>query len=398
MDQLKKVGQFLWKHRFWFSLGLALLLALYTYPSGAQRLVVAANQRRMQLDNVYNGIKSFVGGAEHPNQEAIDAATAKKDELAKTIDGVWEKIYAEQQKLMTWPKEVAELFAQRPFGSDLSDRENRFLIVYQRAFPAQLDEIYYELDPLEQTDEGNVVGVIEADKSVLHGAVWTRTPLSMEAWQAQEELWIQRAILKAIRKANEGAKNWREASIKRLIAIGIGPEGLDANTVSTASPLLDKTGQPASTGTAGGGGGGEGGGMPGTPDPNASLSQGVNPFRYISVGEYYRVVPVYVSMLVDQMQIPRVLGILSSADFNFTIQQVNITLPAEGDVMPPVLIQTGALGRLSPRDNAIFGTMQLEVWGRMRIYETPTRLKAEYDAKMNPQGAAQPAAAPAEQN
>lgn len=380
MDQLKQVGQFIWKHRFWFSLGLALLLALYTYPSGAQRLVVAANQRRQQLDNVYNGIKSFVGGSEHPNQDAIDAAKAKEDELAKSIDSVWEKIYADQLKLMTWPSEVADLFSNRPFGSDLSDRENRFLIVYQRAFPAQLEEIFYELDPLEPTDEGNVVGVIEAYKSVLHAATWTKTPLSVEAWQAQEELWIQRAIVKAIRKANDGAQNWREAAVRRLMAIGIGPEGLDASTVSSASPLLDRFGQPA-----GGGGEGDGG------SASSSTSQGINPYRYVFAGEHYRVVPVYVSMLVDQARIPHVLGILSAADFSFTIHQVNITLPPEGEVVPPVLTQTGALGRMSARDNAIFGTMQVEVWGRMRVYEMPTRLKQEYEAKTNPQSAAPPA-------
>ena len=42
MDQLKQAGEFVWKWRFWFSLGLALILSVVVQPVGTARVKAGA--------------------------------------------------------------------------------------------------------------------------------------------------------------------------------------------------------------------------------------------------------------------------------------------------------------------------------------------------------------------
>lgn len=386
MDKVKQAGDFVWRYRFWFCLGFALVLALWTYPSGARKLQVAAAVRSKQLDDAYKGVAAFIGGDQHPNPQTIEAVNTEVGKVEQAIGTTWEELYQKQQTLMTWPAEVAELFGKRPFGADLSDQSNRHLVRYQRAFPEQLDEIFYEVDPIEvdEEDPNKVAGTIEADPSILNSAEWTRTPLSHEAWQAQEELWIQRALLKAIARCNEGAKDWHGAAVRRLLAIGMGAEALDAETAATKPALVDSQGVPA-----GGGAEAQGGtAAPAVPGGN----QNIVAHRYLSKSEQYRVVPVFVSLLVDQARIPEVLSTLSAADFGFAIHQVDIGQPDEPVRVPRELLERGMIGTGGAREDAVFNTLQVDIWAWMRLYEMPPSLLA----KLNPQdNAAPPADSPA---
>jgi hypothetical protein len=305
-------------------------------------------------------------GDAHPNQAAIAQVGEEVQKLGQSVDKSWEEIYKAQQPLMTWPAAVSEVFAKRPFGADLSDQANRFLIQYQRAYPDQIDELFAEFDPIEVEENSNeVYGTIEVDKGVLRHATFTRIPLSMEAWQAQEDLWIQRAIIKAIRKANEGAEDWHSAAIRRLLAIGIG-KTVDGKTQAGAPQLVDANGLPAGSGAEGGEGG---------PPAVGGGNQGVEAYRYLSKTAQYRVVPIYLLMLVDQAKIPGVLATLSEMDFHFTIQQVNVKVPDGGVTVPAILQQSDLFGQGGARDDSAFNSMEVEVWGQMRIYEMPESMK-----------------------
>lgn len=383
MDQLKKVGEFIWQYRFWFSLGLVLIFAGVTYPSGSQMLFIRAAQRKNQLDSAYDSVARFQNGREYPNQEWVKAATAKKSEVKGAVESAWERIYKEQEKLMTWPADVSAKFAGRPFGSELTDKENRntFLVKYRRAFPDYVLDVYSQLKPIEKDEETDKIkGVVDADVDVIHRAVWTRTPVSLEAWLAQEELWVQAAIFRAIAKANEGAESWSKAPIHRLNAIVVGSGALDPKSKAANVQLVAYQGARPAAAPGAGSAAGSGGG-----------SQGIDPVRYIEKTNEYRVMPVFVSLMADQMQIPRVLATLSAADFSFTISHVNLSVPQKFEV-PKTLRDAGLSGDRGGKNDPIYNSFQVDLWGQARIYEMPPALKAEWDKKgAAPAGSAAPA-------
>lgn len=362
MDQVKKVGEFLWTYRFWFALGLVLLLAFATYPSGSQALMARTKARISQLNSVYSNVERYRSGATFPNRDWVEAAGKKKETVVEVVGNVWEEIYRDQEKLMTWPEDVADRFFGKPFGSDLTDKElrNTMLVRYRRAFPEYVLDTYDMIEPLELTAEGKIKGRVDCDIGLIGRAVWTRTPTSLEAWLAQEELWVQRAIFKAIAQCNQGYEGWSKAPVRKLNAIALGEKALDSQA-RQAQTQLQSYGDPG--GPAGGGGG-----------------QNLDPARYLEKTPQYRTLPVFVSLMVDQMQIPRVLAILSGADFGFTIHQVNILTPVGFDV-PQVFQETGSLGERGGPNDPIYNSFQVDIWGRMRIYEMPPKLKAEYEEK-----------------
>src|SRR5690606_2901964 len=124
----------------------------------------------------------------------------------------------------------------------------------------------------------------------------------------------------------------------------------------------------------------------------------------------YRILPVSVTLLVDQMAIPRILTELSNANFDFVITQVNISVPEKAVELPFQLRDMSApsstAGAAKPeeekeseeeseaekegevvaedieketREDAIFNTMKLDVYGRMRIYEMPPAMVEEFN-------------------
>lgn len=386
MDQLKLVGQFIVKHRFWFCLGLVLVFAAVTYPSGSQTLLIRANQRIQALNNAFTGVERFRNGSQHPNQTWIAAAEEAKSKLKTDLDSVWDQLYAAQEKHMTWPEEVSKDFAGRPFGAELVDRDkgNAFLLKYRRGFPDYVVDTFLSAQPLEYDEAGKIVGLVDVAPETLKHAVWTRTPVSAEAWGAQEEQWIQRSFLRAIASANKGAPSWGKAPVKRIFALDIGELGLDGKSKSLNPKLLgyDQPGAaPVAPGAAPGA----------SPSGSRDSDQGVQRDRYLERTAQFRTVPVHVSLLVDQVKIPAILSALEASDFPFIVNQVNIETSPNED-LPAILRESGTLGERGGKNDPIFNSFRLDVWGVVRIYEMPPKRKADYEAKLK--AAEAPATAP----
>lgn len=370
MDQLKQGWDFVWKYRFWFGLGLAVIFASFMYFLGASNLFAKADARKRELEGIYNNVSKFTSGGDHPNPKWTSAAEELEQGLGKVVDSVWVELYKKQEPLFTWPKEVEETFKGRPFGADLTDKSNTVLITYRRAYDGYLDDEYYRLlNPLEADEDGKPVGVVEAVPEVLWRAVWSRTPSSMEAWYAQETFWVQRAILKAVGEANKNAKDWKEATIRRLSRIVLGDGALDSRT-RLANPTLSAFEQAASTDNTATGANRGGGG-------NAGLALLAN--RYLEKNNQFRVIPVFVSMYVDQDRVQNVLALLSQADFGYTISQASVGVPEVKVELPVLIKEAGKIGKAGDRNDAAFNTIELNVWGTMRIYEMPEAPRKKYE-------------------
>lgn len=391
MDQVKKVLNFVWTYRFWFAIGIAVVLSIVTYPSGATGLKNQAERRKNELDKIHKDVENFVRG-DHPNRKYISLAEEKKQEVEKQVEAVWEELYRKQQKLMTWPKNLQSRFGHRPFFADLSEERNKWLTIYFREeYEDQPQEVYYLLDPLEIEPDGTVWGTVSAPPDIILQAQFESTPTSKQAWLAQEQLWVQREIVRAIAKANEPAMKltdplarWRNAAVRIVVSINMGVDALDTKSanVQLINALAD---EPASAPPPGAGGPGRRG-RPG--------GNNVDPVRYLEDNEQYRELPVSAVMLVDQMKIPIVLTELSNANFDLVLTQVGISVPETPVELPYQLRDLGTVSEAAEEedeekdtglDESLFNTVRLEVYGRMRIYKMPPSMRAEYEKAIESQ-------------
>ncbi len=85
MDQLKVGLAFVWKHRFWFSLGLAAILA--TLPMflgiwGTNGLLAAYKRKEAELESSYKSISEYTSGNK-PNSKWVEA----RDQAAGGCEG-----------------------------------------------------------------------------------------------------------------------------------------------------------------------------------------------------------------------------------------------------------------------------------------------------------------------
>ena len=66
----------------------------------------------------------------------------------------------------------------------------------------------------DDTDRGQVLGHFD----------WPETPSTFQVVMAQEDLWVYEALLRVIKKANEGATTQANAAIKKIEALEIGQD------------------------------------------------------------------------------------------------------------------------------------------------------------------------------
>jgi hypothetical protein len=397
MEQLQVALAHLKAHRFWYSLGLAVLFA-YLMSGGIADVQAQAKNLEGQLESSFTAVKGYQSG-DRANQEWKKAVGEKKQVLDKDFLSSHEKLYLEQEKLMTWPKEVAEVFKGRPFGAKLDDNQSKYIFDYRRACDdlTQVAQVFWELNVLDKQDDGKLFGIVDVGRSpsavmtkVIQFPTWTRDPNSMEAWYAQEMLWIQRALVKSVAKINRptaeaytAEKGWLYAPIKRMHGIAIGAGGMDQVSLSAKKELVEYAPPEGAAATSSGAN-------------QQSEGEAVHPKRYLEKTDAYRIVPVSIHLLVDQTKITDVLTGLANTEFKFTIGEVRVNYPAEKVDLPPLLKEAGVTMPGRGAENPLYNCVDLDVYGTMRFYEIPKVLKErrEKEVKEAPAAESKPAEAP----
>lgn len=377
MDQLKQAGEFVWKWRFWFSLGLVLIFAVVVQPVGTARVKAQVQQRRQELDGALNQIRPFSMGSNHPNPQWQQKIQEKQLEADSQVGKIQEDIYLAQQNLMTWPDVVAEKFKGRPFNTPLDDDQGRFLFLYYRDFDNQVKALRLEGEPLTLNKDGlTTTGKVVIETGALERPTWTQAPDSQQAWLAQEQIWIQRAILQGIVRINQSAKSWYDAPVHQIVGIRLGSSAVDVKKLAETggeskllAPLPIPSNNPAAVPPPGGA-------APG----GASSNTGNVIERYSEMTPESRTVPVQIALIVDQRRLPDILSGLCTIDFAFVVKEVAWNVPSSRISVPPEL--DGAMDIAKGEARAtINNAVQLLVNGDMVFYEMPMAMRQKWDAE-----------------
>ncbi|MFO0910008.1 MAG: hypothetical protein U0794_16950 [Isosphaeraceae bacterium] len=362
MDQLKEILRQAIKYRFWIAVGISALLPMIAYFVGSGPIKAKAAAETNTIQSADKEVKQYASGT-IPNAQYKPIVAEKTEILTKDVDNTWRKLYARQAPLLTWPEGVQDRFMKWgpkwPENVD-SSAVQLAIIEYVQASPKFVTEVYKTLkafDPV--TGEGVVAAPPETE--LLHPPTFTieKPPSLGKVWQAQQRLWVQRALLDVVSQVNKDAKDWDGAIIKQVNLINVGsPTAQDQRSLANgetaekaedivdpskpvedtsagATPDMGAAGMMAPTGMASGYAAMMGGmGGMGAAGPTEDV------YFIKTESTQFKIMPVQLSVLIDQNRIQDLLIALENSpmniqvmDFEMARPQSRVTKPEKGNAM-----------------------------------------------------------------
>jgi hypothetical protein len=348
---------------------------LIAYFVAAGSLQADTDKETKTIEGSKNRVEPFSSGT-HPNKDYAPEVQKRTDVLKKDINVAWRKLYDRQAPLLTWPSEVSERFntwgRKWPTGVDdalIADTINSYVLTYE----PYVDTVYKSFRPFDYDSGEGVVSAPSRD-ALLRPAFFSADapPTLGKVWESQERLWVQRTVLDVIDKVNADAKDWDSAIIKQVVALDVASSAAqdqrsfikgDTLELSTpianpnapadtaAAPVVDSASEKGLGGRKGDEGGGRSAAMGYGGMGGGGKSSAPEEFMIIkpkTPTQQYQVVPVYLSVYIDQNRIPDlIVGFQNSPmtiqvlDFEMQRPGSRVRKPAVGDERPMNMMGMG---------------------------------------------------------
>lgn len=209
MDKLQPIL----KHHFWILLVPLLSLTIWGYMSANSALRAATSTREGELSKALSGIPK---GTEDPNSQYVDGLKKQNELYDKYVKEELAALWERQLPRMVWPEIVKPGIPAKhrdPIANQI--REN-----YRNEYTQMVADLHYSVEPFI-ADKARVTWVEKIDFPLtlipLPPNRWRRPPAAEEVWDAQEDVWLTRLILEAIRDMNKDADSAHSAVVRKVI-------------------------------------------------------------------------------------------------------------------------------------------------------------------------------------
>jgi hypothetical protein len=261
MDQLKIILE----HRFWVLSALAVLLPPIGWWVSTGDMATKTDMRAKQIDLKVKSIQSLTKDLSRAaNKDWIKGAEEVNVKLASLVDRTHKQLYEHQVPVMVYHPLVRKALDEAKVKYrqlDGAANPQAFLIA-KRLFMSRYADMWENdvkkvVEPFDtQANSGKVLcsdGRSGAQVTRAPAEAWQARQMisAQEMWDAQEDLWMLHALMKAVARVNEGSVNIDDARIKKLnMAILRG-----GNLADLADRRKKKDSKSPAGAPAGGGGG-----------------------------------------------------------------------------------------------------------------------------------------------
>jgi len=360
MDQVKEILKQLIKYRFWIAVGISALLPMIAYAVGSGPVKDQSKKKTDEILGAKKGVEQFTNGV-LPNDQYKTLVDKKTNVLNQDVEASWRKLYDRQKGLLTWPDIVSERFETwgRKWPENVDPSSVRLAIIdYVTEYPKYVTKVYQTFRPFDLI-EGTGVVAAPPEALLLKPAPFKEdTPPELgKVWAAQERLWIQRTLLEVIAEVNKNAKDWDTAIVRAVnaievgnslaqdqISIGKGDELVEADPITAPGAPAPEAEEPA---------GGPMGMMP-MMGGGMGKPEDVENVLYIkSPSDQYKILPVHMSVLIDQNHIQDLLVALENSpmtiqvvEFDMSRPNTRVTKPEKGANMNFGMMGMGMMGMM----------------------------------------------------
>lgn len=245
MDKLQP----LIKHHFWICFSLAALLTTVGWSMASGSLSEAIEARQTAVNGSFSKAKQ---NGDNANASWVTAVAEMNTIDESAYKNAAEDLRKRQTAARQWPASIREEMTAIPHLQQIDDQLTR-----EKWAAGYRDEVEALLEIVKPFRDGE--GLVLVDSSRItrrdYNSWRTRAPQSSEIWNAQEDIWLLRALLTSIASVNTDAERINEASVREIIRLHLRGG--------------DREAKPTSAGAAGGMGGF--GGMGGGDDKIGSM-------------------------------------------------------------------------------------------------------------------------------
>lgn len=322
-------------HRFWILSGIALLLPIIGWATVKGSLQAETRNRTGQLKTVFKNIEDL-GKGPQPNETWKTEVDKLTSNLETRVNAAWEELYAKQEPELTWPADVKA--AMDEVGPD----------------QLQVRQIYRSQYQQERTKTAQLAEPAVLPFQQLRFEDWGDQPPTAEQMRnAQEDIWVERAVLKVIQKTNQPAETVEMAPIKSIDNLAIGKDVHDPPSV-----VIKGTGTQA---------------------PRTATRSGLQGSeRYVRTSDQYNLMRFQIALTMDHRRIPDLLANLGSSPV--PIEVTNIAMYREG---------SGAGGEAA-RVATDSSLATVEIYGNIFLLKPPPSRQGQTQvAGAKPRGAGQ---------
>ena len=424
MDKIKLVLDVFKKYLFWLLFVVTVVVVLVCWWLSTASLAKSFQQQKSKVEKKFTDVKAISDDAQHPTPEYIRAIKnedengklkdCKLKDLKEGVLSVWKTLYDEQNKNNVWPNVLGKQFLDTitaidqkdPNGAIPDDLRDRYRYVIKNYFPELEKTIDVRHPPAGAEGEGGAaagapalinrfmrpgmfqpgrartqaaadtadwIGTVEWDESdrtrLKDHYRWDKTPDSDVIRLRQEDLWVYRTLLEAIRETNtEGAAKEPVIvpNVKRIEWIEIGPDAIAAWTaadqtvfkaaaVDAAAAAAAAAANPRAAPTA----------TPGRDTaaaPAGDSKEQLLKDRYVddkgapleadAKGPYseFKMMPISLKLHVDQRKISKLLVACVNSPMPIEVRRVRIR-PGSGEMFDPGTAAAAAGAAAPARDN-----------------------------------------------
>jgi hypothetical protein len=388
MDQVKSFVRIMVTYRFWIAITVAAMFSGIAYFLGSGPVHEKTKSATASIEKADKDVKQFASPG-LPNDQFKPLIDEKTDVLTKDVNSAWRVLYNRQAPLLTWPRTVQDTLPKwgRTWPENVAkDRVTIAIVNYARAYPEYIDSLYKICKPFDL--EKRVEGVVLAPpkESLLRPAVFDiNKPADLgKVWATQERHWTQRTLLEVIAAVNKNAQNWDQAIIKQILEMEVGnPEAQDQRSIASEEELTESEAiyapgeeeeEEVDTMSSGRGRRGD--------EDFVSSSMGgsgaADTVFYIDKTQY-KIMPVYLAVLIDQEKISNLLVELENSPMAVQVMDYEMARPTERVVKPNLAegiyngfsnygMMRGGRGRRDMDEGGMFGAESgySGMGGRMR--------------------------------
>jgi hypothetical protein len=396
MEQVKEFLRQVIKYRFWISIGVAALFALIAYMVGSGPIRAKAEDETKKITAALTDVKKYTSNT-IPTADYKPIVDEKTNILDKDVKTAWKTLYDRQAPLLTWPETVQERFRkwgrQWPKDED-PGKVNLAIVDFIEAYPGYVAMVYKTFNPFNYESGEGIVAAAPQDV-LLRPATFQieHLPNLGKVWSAQERLWIQRTVLEVVAQVNKAAKNWDDAIIKQIETLEVGNQiAQDQRSVAKGEQLepaaeiyapgeeeaaqaaeaaggsaAGSSGSAMASGMASqfmgmktrgagemsmmGGGAAMGMGMMGGGGGALGKDEGVYYVKNENDKGQYKILPILISVLIDQDRIQDFLVELENSpmsiqvmDMEMSRPQTRVAKPEKGDASAGGFAGMGGMG------------------------------------------------------
>ncbi|MFN4261514.1 MAG: hypothetical protein ACK4RK_19700 [Gemmataceae bacterium] len=196
------------KEPFWFILGGCVFVVLIGLIWLLTSVSFALDAQRKKVSKVQADLRAKESVQE--TKKEFESLSEKARRLEARREEVWKDAWNIQSDLMTWPGELQQHLGDAYFGDPIAEASWRdvYMNLYRQQYSDLADLVSPVLFKAPPAQDGSSI----PDRKENWPAVlqWVRQwrpefgpPTAEDMWLAQEDYWVQRELLKAIKEAND---------------------------------------------------------------------------------------------------------------------------------------------------------------------------------------------------